>query len=56
MLGTFVAFVSSWFASGINVINRRLKDVHFSILGFYHPVLGVILTSIYLVFDKLITG
>ena len=51
MFGVLIAFIMSWFYAGCNVINRKLKDVHFAVLGFYHPVLGIILYSSYILID-----
>ena len=47
MFGIFVAFTMSWFYSGTNVINRKLKNIHFSVIGFYHPLIGMILGVIW---------
>jgi len=37
----------SWLYAGCNVISRKLKDTHFAIVGFYHPVTGLIMFGIY---------
>jgi len=46
----------SWFFASCNVINRKLKNVHFAIIGFYHPVTGVVMSLIYIFFSLIITG
>jgi len=40
----------SWTYAGCNVISRKLKDVHFAIVGFYHPVTGLIMFGVYFLF------
>jgi hypothetical protein len=51
-----VALTMSWFYACCNVVNRKLKDVHFAILGFWHPVLGIALALIYIFGSLAITG
>ena len=46
----------SWLYAGCNVINRKLKDVHFAIVGFYHPVSGLIMFGAYFLFLLLTQG
>lgn len=48
--------VVAWTHAGINVTNRRLRDVHFAIIGFYHPILGFAVTSSYMMVRKITTG
>ena len=47
LLGIFICFFMSWLYAGCNVINRKLKDVHFAIVGFYHPLSGLIMFGVY---------
>lgn len=56
MLGVFVCFLMSWFYAACNVVNRKLKDVHFAIIGFYHPITGVTISLGCLVIAYLFTG
>lgn len=44
----------SWFYAGINVINRKLKNVHYAVLGFYHPLFGIFVYLSYILVDYLI--
>lgn len=48
MFGILVVFIVSCSQAGINVTNRKLKDVHFAIIGFYHPILGMTWVSVFL--------
>lgn len=48
--GVVIAFVTSWFYAGCNVLNRKLKNIHFSILGFFHPLTGFVLAMIFLAY------
>ena len=50
VFGIFVCFFMSWTYAGCNVNNRKLKDVHFAIVGFYHPVTGLIMFGVYFLF------
>lgn len=29
-------------------MNRKLKDVHFTVVGFYHPLVGVIIALLFI--------
>lgn len=44
LLGITIAFVTAWFYAGCNVLNRKLKEVHFTVLGFFHPLTGLIIS------------
>ena len=46
----------SWSFASCNVINRKLKDVHFAIVGFYHPITGMIMSLLYIVGSLILTG
>ena len=46
----------SWFYAACNVVNRKLKDVHFAIIGFYHPVTGITISFCCLAVSYLFTG
>jgi drug/metabolite transporter (DMT)-like permease len=43
----------SWLYAGVSVINRKLKPCHYAVLGFYHPLLGVLIYAGYIVIDWL---
>jgi len=53
ILGIAVCFTVSWIYAFVNVINRKLKPCHYAVLGFYHPALGVIVYTIWILFDWL---
>lgn len=44
LLGITIAFVTAWFYAGCNVLNRKLKEVHFTVLGFFHPLTGLVIS------------
>ena len=45
--GVFVCLCCSWLYATANVCNRKLKDVHFTVIGFYHPMFGTVVYSLY---------
>ena len=52
--GIIVAFVIAWLYSGCNVLNRKLKHVHFLVIQFYHAVFGLIFAVILLSLEHVI--
>ncbi len=54
--GIAVAFVLSWLQAGSNVISRKLKNVHFAVVGFYHPLIGSFLALSYIFLNWVFTG
>jgi hypothetical protein len=48
--------VVAWTQAVINVTNRRLRDVHFAIIGFFHPILGFTVTACYMLIKTVTTG
>jgi drug/metabolite transporter (DMT)-like permease len=46
-LGMAVAFTLAWVYAFVNVINRKLKQVSFSVIGFYHAVCGLTVALAY---------
>jgi len=44
IVGIILGFISAWFYASTCVMNRALKDVHFSIIGFYHPLTGLVVS------------
>ena len=56
LFGIGVAFVMSWFYAACNVINRKLKDVHFTVVGFYHPIIGALMALTYIFVNFILTG
>ena len=56
VLGIFVCFLMSWFYAACNVVNRKLKNVHFAIICFYHPIVGISISLLCLVIAFMFTG
>jgi len=54
--GIFICFFMSWLYAGCNVINRKLKEVHFAIVGFYHPLTGIIMFGVYYLLMLILHG
>ena len=48
--------VVAWTQAGINVTNRKLRDVHFAIIGFFHPILGFTVAVSYMTIRITTTG
>lgn len=46
----------SWFYAACNVVNRKLKNVHFAIICFYHPITGITISLCCLVLIFMFTG
>lgn len=51
-----MAFTSAWLYAGTNVMNRKLKDLNFTVLGFYHPFVGLIIALTFIIGQFLVTG
>jgi len=47
---------SAWTQAAINVTNRKLRDVHFAIIGFFHPILGFTVAASYMTIRIITTG
>ena len=47
IVGVLLAFCTAWFYAATSIMNRRLKDVHFTVLGFWHPVVGFVFALSY---------
>ena len=56
MTGIIVAFTLAWAFAACNVINRKLKDLHFALILFYHALFGMTIAVLIIVLEKLITG
>lgn len=56
LTGIILAFTLSWVFSATCVFNRRLKDVHFAVVLFYHCIFGITAASAIIIGEKLITG
>ena len=53
-IGIVLTFLVAWMQAGINVVNRKLKDVHYGIITFYHCITAP-LVAVYLL-GSLIVG
>lgn len=38
-----------------NISNRRLKQVHYTVIGFYHTLFGIVMLGSYLLYQKMFT-
>ena len=56
LTGIIIAFTLSWVYSATCVFNRRLKDVHFAVVLFYHCIFGMSAAALIIVAEKVITG
>lgn len=56
MTGIVLAFICSWVYSATCVFNRRLKDVNFAVVLFYHSIFGMCAATIIILGEKIITG
>ena len=54
--GIAVAFVLSWFFATCNVLNRVLKSVHYTVVLFYHALIGIALAATVILGEHWITG
>ena len=46
----------AWLYAASNVMSRKLKNVNFAVIGFYHPVAGLILSAILMFTRYCFTG
>jgi drug/metabolite transporter (DMT)-like permease len=56
LTGILIAFTLSWVYSATCVFNRRLKDVNFAVVLFYHSIFGMSAATLLIISEKLITG
>ena len=49
VVGVLVALTMSWLYATCSVVNRRLKQVHFAVIGLWMGVAGVLLAFVYLI-------
>jgi len=54
--GVLLAFFVSWTYAGSNVLSRKLKNVHFSVLCFYHPIVGTTIAVAIMLVNFILTG
>ena len=54
--GVVLALIISWGFAGTNIMNRKLKNVHFSVILICHSLCGIALCGVYLVAEHFATG
>lgn len=54
--GIIICCVLAWVFAATCVFNRRLKDVNFAVVLFYHSIFGFTASALYIITEKLITG
>jgi drug/metabolite transporter (DMT)-like permease len=54
--GIAVAFTLSWFFASCNVLNRVLKNVHYTVVLFYHALIGIALAVMVILGEHWIMG
>lgn len=56
LYGIALAFAIAWFFAGCGVLNRSLKNLHFSMVLFYHAATGIVLAVTFILLEHWITG
>jgi hypothetical protein len=41
VLGTIIGFLTSWIMATTYVMNRRIKALHFTVVCFWHAIIGM---------------
>jgi multisubunit Na+/H+ antiporter MnhE subunit len=54
--GLLISFTLSWVFAATICFNRRLKNVNFAVVLFYHSIFGITLSSAYITIEKIISG
>jgi drug/metabolite transporter (DMT)-like permease len=55
-LGICVSFSTAWFLALVGVLNRRLKNVHYTVVSFWHPFTGTIFSFLYVLYMLIAKG
>ena len=55
-VGVVLAYALAWSFASTNIMNRRLKDLHFSVILVWISVMGLVGAVIYLALEYLIQG
>jgi drug/metabolite transporter (DMT)-like permease len=55
-VGVVLAFLCAWLSAGAQVMNRKLKDIHFTVIGFWHAATGLAVSLLYLFGRFVVTG
>jgi drug/metabolite transporter (DMT)-like permease len=56
VLGLMLVFAAAWSFSVNCVLNRTLKEISFSVVMFYHGLIGVVLTIMFISGDMVVNG
>lgn len=56
LIGIGIAFTMSWTYAATSVLNRALKEINFSIVLFYHAIIGTSLAIAYILLEHWISG
>lgn len=54
--GVIISIAVSCLYAMANISSRQCKQVHYTVLGFYHSLLGLCTYGVYIVFERLVTG
>ena len=54
--GIIISFTLSWVFAFVVCFNRRLKNVHFLVILFYHSIFGMTCSIAFIISEKMITG
>lgn len=46
----------AWLYAACNVVSRKLKNLHFTFVAFYHAVVGLIIAIVFILGRLVITG
>ena len=49
--GLIISFALAWVYSATCVFNRRLRDVHFAVVLFYHCIFGMTMAILYILIE-----
>ena len=56
LAGIILAFVLAWMYASCAVLNRTLKDIHFTVIMFFHAIFGMLLSLAIIFGGILLTG
>jgi len=56
VLGLCLTFTLAWVAATTNVLNRKMKTVHFSVISFLHACYGLSVSLIIITIEALVNG
>ena len=55
-VGYILIFISSWFQAGMSVLNRKMANLHWSIIMFVYSYVGFTFSLIYMFIEAFIKG